>query len=945
MMAVHVFQWTLALLSLTAAVRAVDLPAPFDLQVNHLANPVAISTPQPLLSWKLDLTNATRGTTQEAYQVIVTHTDSGSIAWDTGKVTTAGVRQVKYNGEVLKLFDEYSWTVQWWAHNQVSAVSQPSSFILGPETEADWQNATLLGGSNHTQLRCDFTLSQEDIKRAVAFVLAPGCHVLEVNGAPVGDSFGQCPWLQYDKRMLYQSVDVTTALSNGSNALGVLLGRGFYLRSKFNTEAVLKLLLVVTYSNGTRQTVTSNTESDKFAGRWLQRPSFIVDTDVFLGNTVDLRNYESGWSTTTFEPSSAWKAVQKATSLSDNIAVHAMNMQTSVTSSDISAVNMTLLPNGDAVFDFGANIVGSTMFNDVLPEGAIMTLSHGESLNEDGSVNNTYLTGTLQVDTYIGGQQHPSTIRGVFSWHGFQYVQLSMKNWPAFTPAQDLLLAFKVNADIKQTAHLTHEDATTVAASSAVADLPDGAFLNKFNEIVVRTHLNNLAAALPTDCPTREKHGWLGDAQDTGESAMLTYDAVAILEQFLRTIVDARHPNSTDVPGAVPSGPSSHLTDNNKAAADISWTAAFPLITYWLYWYHNDQAIVEEVYPYLVDYMTNLDHLRVQAVGQLADFYTWGDWCAFGPRDIVTPTTGAPLAAFNWLMSVDTMVELSQLVGNVTGAKYYQDVGQSMRKVYHERFYNASVGMYNANYSFNAQTLTSGVFRLGNVIPESLESHVWDSYLAQLDDYDGHLTFGSGGANYVMDQLSAHGHHDRALAMMTKKDYPSFGYWLSQGATSCWENWSGKADDSHPPIPTHGHIFLCAGALLHQYSHIVGLRPLAPGFARFQVAPQVLPDQGPSGTVFSLRSHYGDINITWAISKSTNGFAISVAVPIDTQAEVTVPFLSLSPSKIRIFETGVAVWENGQEQTLPLGVVSAKAKSDGIVFVVESGLYSFTTTE
>eukprot|EP00730_Choanoeca_flexa_P003080 TRINITY_DN11283_c0_g1_i1.p1 TRINITY_DN11283_c0_g1~~TRINITY_DN11283_c0_g1_i1.p1 ORF type:complete len:459 (+),score=82.22 TRINITY_DN11283_c0_g1_i1:262-1638(+) len=446
------FHFHLLFLACCAAAKFTwELPPAVDLQVNHVADPVAISNPSPLLSWKLALSEGARGVTQTAYQIQVIDSDDGTTVWDTGKMARAGVRQVRYNGNALKPFHLYRWHVQWWSGNLSSSPSSPSNFTVGPQTADDWHNATLLGHANQTQLRCTFALSHSNVTRAIAHVLAPGCYVMEANGHAVGDAFGQCPWLQYDKRIMYQSVDVTAALVDGNNALGVILGRGFYLRANFNTVRVFKMLLVVTYANGNRQYITSNIAGSASAGRWLQRPSYTVNTDIWLGNEVNYTSYEPGWSTVAWQPSSAWQSVQASPPLDPAITIEAMNMQTSVSSSLMSAINFTRLPNGDAVYDFGANIVGSTEFHGVIPAGAMLTIVHGEILNQDGSVNNSYVHGPLQVDQYIGAANSPSTSRGVFSWHGFQYAQLHVTNWSEFEPTARSISAFKVNSNLKQT--------------------------------------------------------------------------------------------------------------------------------------------------------------------------------------------------------------------------------------------------------------------------------------------------------------------------------------------------------------------------------------------------------------------------------------------------------------------------------------------------------------
>lgn len=260
----------------------------------------------------------------------------------------------------------------------------------------------------------------------------------------------------------------------------------------------------------------------------------------------------------------------------------------------------------------------------------------------------------FQRDIHILSTDGPSSLMPAFTWHGFQYVELWVDNFTGFQPSQDMLTAVAVNTNVEQMASVSFEDDdagmarrcptpdNVTACNSNPLTQGDGHLLDRIFAITVRTQLNNLANNLPTDCPTREKHGWLGDAQVTGQEAMSTFDTQAIHRQYLLTIRDAQTA-SGDVPPAVPDQSTSfgqRVTPQSRAegvvlpspraggsvTTDISWSAAFPLIANWLYQHYGDEQTVAEMYDAIKRYVDNLIDFAKNEPGDLADFFKYGDW-------------------------------------------------------------------------------------------------------------------------------------------------------------------------------------------------------------------------------------------------------------------------------------------------------------------------------
>lgn len=203
---------------------------------------------------------------------------------------------------------------------------------------------------------------------------------------------------------------------------------------------------------------------------------------------------------------------------------------------------------------------------------------------------------------------------------------------------------------------------------------------------------------------------------------------------------------------------------------------------------------------------------------------------------------------------------------------------------------------------------------------------------------------GSTGSKHIFVQLSANGLHAEALRLATQTTYPSFGYWLSQGATSCWEDWSGVTDASHVNQPTHNHIFLCGGLGEWMYKSISGITPIEPGFSRVRIAPTIDETIGPAGVNTSLDTPYGLVLVSYTRSLSPNTIKLVVRTP--KTAVVVVPLLGRNVSDVTIKEGGIEVWvPPGKYVPKVRGIKDAKVTPDGksVKLIIDPGSYSFET--
>jgi|EP01043_Picozoa_sp_COSAG02_P016870 alpha-L-rhamnosidase len=391
------------------------------------------------------------------------------------------------------------------------------------------------------------------------------------------------------------------------------------------------------------------------------------------------------------------------------------------------------------------------------------------------------------------------------------------------------------------------------------------------------------------------------------------------------------------------------------AMADLSWTAAFPLITSWLYKYYADTYPIMKHWDSLKKYMDGVHDQASKDPGGLPAFWTWGDWCAVEARAIATPATGPELAAFNYILGLDAMVTMADAVGEKEDAEKYKSLGTSMRVAFKEAFYNATLDRYaprgnEADNELLLQSLNVAPLAMAGSRPDVADSLGVDGLATKLHEnivkQDYHLTVGSVGAKHLLPQLSANGLHEDAMKIATQQTYPSYGWWIANGATTCWENYEGWPDPEHPPTPTHNHIFLCGGAGEWMYRSVLGIEPASAGWKKITVAPHILAD-GPASATGSMATIRGKVSVAWTRADSTGQRAatpavskLAVTIPAGATATVTIPCDETSQTTIT--ESGKTVWTNGKFVDGVTGVGESKEQVlDGVTFEVESGSYSF----
>jgi len=305
---------------------------------------------------------------------------------------------------------------------------------------------------------------------------------------------------------------------------------------------------------------------------------------------------------------------------------------------------------------------------------------------------------------------------------------------------------------------------------------------------------------------------------------------------------------------------------------------------------------------------------------------------------------------------VEEQVTMANAVGATEDAAKYKSLGSSMRIAFKTAFYNSTLERYaprtgDASNELLLQSLNVAPLAMAGSRPDVAGSLEIDGLVSKLHadivSQDYHLTVGSVGAKHLLPQLSANGLHEDAMKIATQDTYPSYGWWIANGATTCWENYEGWPDPEHPPTPTHNHIFLCGGAGEWMYRSVLGIEPAAPGWKKVTVQPLILAD-GPASATGTMATIVGEVAVAWTradasgrgVASSPAAAKLEVTIPAGATAIVTVPVAESTTTTIT--ESGKTVWAQGKFVSGATGVTESKEQVlNAVTFEVESGSYAF----
>ncbi len=884
-----------------------------NLLCENLQNPLGIDVITPRLSWINSLPE--RGGGQTAYQILVASSptvlaqNQGDL-WNSGKIASDQSVLVAYGGQPLASGEACYWTVRVWDENgNASAWSTPTMWSMGLLNASDW-TAQWIGMNENTNispsppsplLRKTFSISKP-IARATAYICGLGYYELQINGAKVSDHVLDPSWTLYNNHAYYTTYDVTTNLLQGNNAIGVQLANGFYNQwtvDVWNTytapwRALPEMIVqvVVQYADGTQDTIASDSTWKAATG------PLLLDT-TRLGEVYDARLELTNWSTAGYNDSTWSNVVTRAGTGGSLLAPDAPSVKVFQSVHPVRIIPVTGKP-GVYTFDFGQNLVGWGQLTVSGPAGTSVSMVYGELTNSDGSVNqsniNVFVTlqQYFQKDTYILKGGGTETYAPRFTYHGFQYAEVT--GLPA-APTTNTLVA--------QVVHTAVPPAGNFLCSS---DL-----LNRIETNTLWSYLGNFVG-IPTDCPTREKNGWTGDAQLACEVGLTHFNAAPAYTRWLKEFGPGQQSNG-ELSGVFPNA-------NWGYGEGPAWESASQFIPWFVYEHCGDMGILTNNYATMKAYE---NYETSVASGNIVS-YGLGDW---EPASTVTPAAVTDTGYY--YQGALVVARTAAMMGNMADAVTYSNLAAQIQVSFNNNFFNPT----NDEYSIGSQTAQSCALYQGLVNSNNLAA-VAQTLATTMLQNNNTIDTGILGSKYLLRALCDNGHSDTALALALQTNYPGWGNWISRGATTLWETWSGNgATDSHNHI-----MFGDISAWFMEY--LAGIRPGAPGYKSVIIKPEIT-----GAIAWAQGTHdspYGTISSAWQINGRT--ITLNVTIPPGTTASVYLPTLGTAATNLVIQESGANIWLNGAATGNDRGVAYDHAAGTNSqtysVWNVSSGTYQFS---
>jgi len=704
------------------------------LRTEYAVNPVGIDARTPRLSWRLHATR--RGTTQGSYEIQVA-LDSGAMnrpLWTSGRVASPASILRPYGGPPLHSSTRYYWRVRAWddagrASPWSSIAFFETALLDSAEWRARWITPDLPEDTTKSNpspmLRRQFRLGPSAIgpreitlagspriASARLYVTSLGLNEVEVNGRRVGDAYLRPGWTAYGSRLQYDTYDVTALVRSGVNVIGATLGDGWFRgrlgwdgkRNLYGNSLALRAQLVVRYSDGTSQTIGTDST-------WKASTGPILLSDIYDGETYDARLEKTGWSSPSYDDAS-WRGVRTMDGV--KMALVAPVGPPVRRMREITPVKVIRTPAGETVVDFGQNMVGWVRLRARGPAGTVIRMRHAESLDKAGNFYVTNLRGARQTVTYTMKGGGVETFEPHFTFQGFRYV--AVEGYPG-TPDSTSLTGIVAYSDMAPTG--------TFESSNAL--------VNRLQQNIVWGQRGNFVD-VPTDCPQRdERLGWTGDAQVFAPTAAFNMDVSGFFAKWLGDVAADQLPNGA-VPFVVPNvlakmGPG--------AAGSTGWADVATIAPWTMFRAYGDTSFLVRQYPSMRAWV---EYGRAQA----GETYIWskgfhfGDWLAFATTDPDYPgaTTEKDLIATAYLAhSADIVSRAAEVLGKREDAAKYRALFENVRAAFQHEFLTQSGRI-------TSSTQTAYVMALDfDLVPDSLRAKA-AGHLADDVKRMGHLTTG-----------------------------------------------------------------------------------------------------------------------------------------------------------------------------------------------------------
>jgi alpha-L-rhamnosidase len=839
------------------------LDPPFDLRCDYLVNPLGIENEHPSLSWKNDAQK--RAQVQSAYQIVAASSadklQSGTFDfWDTGKVSSDQQVHVSYAGKSLHSGDQLFWSVRVWDGNgRPTDWSELALWEMALLKSSDWKAKWIGDGVKDDPnsfktgpapyFRKEFK-ARSDIAAARVYISGLGYYELSLNGAKVGDLALAPSQTNYDKRelkkllydyddqsttrVLYNTFDITDNLKEGQNAVGVILGHGWYNQRDRRAEGWMwydtpRMIaqIHIKYADGSSEWINSDDS-------WNVSTGSILYNGIFTGEHVDARLEKSGWNLPGFDDSS-WKKAAVVRAPTGRLQAQ-LNPPDRVIKS-MKLVTLEKIKPGVYLADVGQMISGWIKLRVSGKSGDEIRLRHIEELGNDYN----------QIDVFTLSGNGVEIFEPRFTWHAFRHVEISG-------------ITGELSID-DITVQVVNTDVDTVGSFTCSNDL-----FNQIYKNYIWTQLGNLHGSFSSDCPHRERLGYTGDGTYLVESSIFSFDMFQSYKKWLDDIDDARNKVTGFVPHTAPFG---------GGGGGPAWGSAYVIVPWLNYLYYGDKSLLKQHYDGMkqwADYLGTRTDSTGRVVREEPNGWCLGDWATPLPIKIPEPLVNT---CYYFYVS-DLVSKIAAVLENDKDAAFYANVARDAKSALNEYYFDKE----NKRYWTSEQGADVYPLAFGMVASEHRDQ-VLESLTTHLQSLDVHFDTGILATPLLLDVLTQEGREDLAFMLMNQRDFPSFGdYIINKGATALWEYFDGSNSHSHPMYGSVCRWF---------YKALAGINPdeKSPGMQDIILKPVMCGDLDFVKADYT--SFYGDIKSEWKIED--NNLEMILSIPANTSATVFVPAL------------------------------------------------------
>ncbi|GKX65764.1 alpha-L-rhamnosidase [Inconstantimicrobium mannanitabidum] len=856
------------------------------LKTNHITNPLGFDLGQPSISFVTIETDAKK---QEAAQVIVAlDKEFNEVVFDSGK--SEDIDSLGFQLPIqLKQRTCYYWKVTVWTDNGEVATSDVNWFETAKMSEP-WTSKWItpkLDSSVHPVLTKEFNVDKK-IKSARAYVCGLGLYEININKAKAGDEYLAPNFNAYNKWLQYQTYDITDSLKQGENIIDVSLANGMYkgrfglsrTENLYGDKFALLCEVVIDFEDGT-STIVSSDET------WKARKSQVLASGIYDGEILDSTLAEQAIYEVE-EIEIGYEKLKARLSLPVKIKER------------LNVVEVITTPAGETVLDLGQNMVGWIEFKTKAPKGTEITLQYGEIL-QDGNFYRDNLQSAKCEFKYIANGEE-SVVRPHFTYYGFRYVKVS--GW---------------HGEVKQ------EDFTGCVLYS---DMELTGHIETSNPLVNRLFLNALWGQkgnfldVPTDCPQRdERLGWTGDAQVFSGTASFNMDTFAFFNKYVYDIACEQEVLGGKVPNIVP-------VAGTGDGCSSGWSDVATIIPWTVYVQYGDKRILEQQFDSMkswVDFIRKQDEnsgsRRLWVTG-----FQLGDWLALdgeNPNSFAGGTETAFIASAYYYYSSMIVSKSAKVLNREELFKEYETLANEIREAIRAEYFTSTGRLALKNQTAYILALYM------DLVPEGKKARVVADMQERFKADKNHLKTGFIGTPYLCKSLSESGCNDLAYTLLLNKDYPSWLYAVTMGATTIWERWNSVLPDgkiSGTDMNSLNHYSY--GSIVEwMYRYMAGINPVEdkPGFRHIRLTP--MPDYRLKYAKATYNSAVGLYESGWRISEEGN-LSFKFVIPFNASASLILPNAKLENVKV-----------NGK--SLKETELNASQSGDNVTVELVSGVYDF----